>query len=63
MARRKKWPMPRNALFGHYCCHCTYWEFVKDIGCAHVGVCKAIEGEPTKQDAYDKPCGLWKEAR
>lgn len=62
-ARIKSWPMPRNASFSHYCCHCKYWTFIRDIGCAHEGVCNAMDDEPTYQDAYDKPCGLWEEAR
>lgn len=62
VGRLKRWPMPRNAQFSHYCCHCVYWEFERDIGCAHLGVCRAVEGEPEERDAYDKPCELWKEA-
>lgn len=56
---KRKWPMPKYGAFTRYCCHCRHWEFIRDVGCAHEGVCRAIVDDPTYQDAYDKPCGLW----
>ena len=55
----KKFKRPKIDNFRHYCYECAHWTFIRDIGCAHEGVCNAIEGEPTEQDAYDKMCGLF----
>ena len=55
----KRWHVPKNGPFNYYCCHCRHWRHIKDVGCAHIGECTAIKDEPTEQDAYDKPCGLW----
>lgn len=63
MGRLKRWPMPKNAHFSHYCCHCKYWTFIKGVGASSIGVCKTPYDEPTEKDAYDKPCGAWKEAK
>lgn len=54
-----KFKTPKNGSFFHYCGQCRYWEFEKTIGCSNLGVCTAIIGIPTPQDAYDKPCGLF----
>ena len=59
----KRWRRPRNGHFYRYCCDCAHWKHLRDVGCARLGICNAVEGEPTEQDAYDKPCGLWKERR
>ena len=53
--------MPKNGAYDRYCCHCKHWTHIEDVGCAHIGACRAIDGEPTEQDAYDPPCGLWAE--
>ena len=50
---------PKNAHYNHYCYDCEHYTFIRQIGCAYDGICNAIEGEPSKQDAYDPPCGLW----
>lgn len=42
-----------------YCYQCKHYEFEKQVGCAYLGKCKAID-PPTEADAYDPPCGLWK---
>ena len=55
----KRFKRPKNDNFRHYCYECAHWTFIRDIGCAHEGVCRAIEDEPTEQDAYDKMCGLF----
>lgn len=54
---------PKNGHFYHYCGDCLYYTFERQVGCAYLGVCRAIESEPTDADAYDKPCGLWTEKR
>lgn len=56
----RKFKRPINDNYRYYCYHCAYWTFVKDVGCAHIGVCNGVEGEPTEQDAYDGMCGLFK---
>lgn len=38
---------------------CKHYAFERQVGCAYIGKCSAIEGEPTEADAYDPPCGLW----
>ena len=55
----KRFKRPKIDDFRHYCYECAHWTFIRDIGCAHEGVCNAIEDEPTEQDAYDKMCGLF----
>lgn len=55
----KKFKRPKIDNFRNYCYECAHWTFIRDIGCAHEGVCNAIDGEPTEQDAYDKMCGLF----
>ena len=60
----KKWPMPKNAHYSHYCCHCHWWTFQRDEGAAHIGKCNPypeLGGAVYTADAYDPPCGLWKE--
>ena len=59
---RKRWPRLKNDLFSRYCADCRHWNYLKSVGCAHIGVCQAIKDEPTEQDAYDTPCGLWERA-
>ena len=55
-----KFKKPKNGHFNHYCYDCEHYTFERQIGCAYLGRCDAIEGEPSRQDAYDPPCGLWK---
>lgn len=50
---------PKNGHYNHYCYDCKYYTFERQIGCAYEGRCDAIKGEPSRQDAYDPPCGLW----
>lgn len=50
---------PKNGHFFYYCYECRYWQYLKSVGVAHIGVCRAIKDEPTEADAYDKPCGLF----
>lgn len=58
-----KFRKPKHGAFYHYCGDCKYFEFREQIGCAYLGICTTIENEPTEQDAYDKPCGVWKPKR
>jgi len=51
---------PKNGHFTVYCYECRHWTFKQERGCAILGVCEAIKDMPTEQDAYDKPCGLWR---
>ena len=50
---------PKNGHYTKYCFGCRHYEFERQVGCAYLGKCTAIEDEPTEQDAYDPPCGLW----
>ena len=50
---------PKNGPFFQYCFECLHWEYIRTVGCADLGVCRAIRGEPTEEDAYGKPCGLF----
>ena len=50
---------PKYGHYNHYCYDCKYYTFEEQIGCAYLGICNAVEDEPTWQDAYDPPCGLW----
>ena len=50
---------PKNVHYTKYCFGCRHYEFERQMGCAYLGKCTAIEDEPTEQDAYDPPCGLW----
>ena len=50
---------PKNGHYTKYCFGCRHYEFDRQVGCAYLGKCTAIEDEPTEQDAYDPPCGLW----
>ena len=54
-----KFKMPKNGHYTRYCFGCKHYTFKRQVGCAYLGTCYAIEGEPTEQDAYDPPCGLW----
>ena len=56
-----KFRKPGNGHFSHYCYDCEHFTFLRKAGCAFIGRCDAIKGEPTEQDAYDPPCGLWTE--
>ena len=49
----------KNGHYTKYCFGCRHYEFERQVGCAYLGKCTAIEDEPTEQDAYDPPCGLW----
>ena len=51
---------PKNGHFRHYCFDCEHYELKEQIGCAYIGICKLIKGEPTEQDAYDPMCGAWR---
>lgn len=55
-----KFKKPKNGHYTCYCFECGNWTFVRQVGCAYDGVCNAIKDEPTIQDAYDPPCGLFK---
>ena len=55
-----KIPKPKNGHFTVYCYECQHWRFIYQRGAAIMGICEAIKDEPTEQDAYDKPCGLWR---
>lgn len=55
-----KFKKPKKGHFYHYCYECNFWKYDKSIGCAHIGYCHAIPNDITTQDAYDKPCGLFK---
>ena len=55
-----KFKMPKYGAFNHYCGDCRHYKFREQVGCAYLGTCEAIEGDPTETDAYDPPCGLWK---
>lgn len=57
--KKKRWKMPRNRDFRDYCCHCGHWTWEKTLGCAYIGRCDAIKGEPKEKDAYDPLCGLF----
>ena len=50
---------PKNGHYTCYCYGCKHYAFERQVGCAYIGTCSAIEGEPTEADAYDPPCGLW----
>lgn len=50
---------PKYGAFNHYCYDCKHYKFERQVGCAYLGICNAIEDEPTEQDAYDPLCGLW----
>lgn len=54
-----KFKKPKNGCYTRYCYQCKHYDFERQIGCAYIGKCKAIENEPTEQDAYDGACGLW----
>ena len=58
----KKFKRPKIDHYRHYCYECKHWTFIQDIGCAHIGECKAIDDEPTEQDAYDGMCGLFEKS-
>lgn len=60
MPNTMKFKKPSNGHYFHYCYECQYYTFLRQVGCAYEGVCCAIGGEPTQQDAYDPPCGLWR---
>ena len=52
---------PKYRHFNHYCYDCDHYKFEQQIGCAYLGKCYAISDDITTVDAYDPPCGLWKE--
>lgn len=54
-----RFKMPKNGCYTKYCFGCKHYEFERQVGCAYLGKCTAIEDAPTEQDAYDPPCGLW----
>ena len=54
-----KFKKPKNGCFNCYCYECKHWTFLRQVGCTYDGRCDVIKDEPTIQDAYDKPCGLW----
>lgn len=58
-----KFKMPKHGSFTTYCFACRHYTFEKQVGCAYIGKCTAIEDEPTEADAYDPPCGLWESQR
>lgn len=53
----------RGKRTDNYCYECNFWKYDKSIGCAHIGYCHAIPNDITTQDAFDKPCGLFKNRR
>ena len=54
-----KFTKPKNGHYNCYCYECKNWCFVRQVGCAYDGICRAVKDDPTKQDAYDRPCGLF----
>lgn len=58
-----KFTKPKNGVFTHYCFECDHWKYVKSVGAAHLGVCRGIVSEPTEEDAYGPPCGLFRRLR
>ena len=54
-----RFKIPKNGHYTCYCYGCKHYAFERQVGCAYIGTCSAIEGEPTETDAYDPPCGLW----
>ena len=54
-----RFKIPKNEHYTCYCYGCKHYAFERQVGCAYIGTCSAIEGEPTEADAYDPPCGLW----
>lgn len=61
---KRKWPMPKNAHYSRYCCHCHWWTYERSAGVANIGTCNPypdLGGKQWKADAYDPPCGLFKE--
>lgn len=46
---------PKNGHYTCYCYGCKHYAFERQVGCAYIGTCSAIEGEPTEADAYDPP--------
>lgn len=56
--------MPKNAHYSRYCCHCHWWTYERSAGVANIGTCNPYPDLGGKQyiaDAYDPPCGLFKE--
>lgn len=55
-----KFQKPKNGHFTAYCFECVHWKYKYTRGCANIGICTGAKNEITEQDAYDKPCGLFK---
>lgn len=51
---------PKHGHFFVYCYECKHWTYTHSRGVANLGICSAIKEEPTIQDAYDPPCGMWR---
>lgn len=51
---------PKNGAFFRYCFECDHWEYRRSAGAAHLGICRGAAGEPTEEDAYGPPCGLFR---
>lgn len=51
---------PKHGPFYYYCYECKHWEFENLSGAAILGTCNAILGAPVEQDAYSKPCALYR---
>lgn len=58
-----KFRKPKHGHYNMYCYECKHWQYERTVGCAHDGICYAIVEEPTRQDAYDPPCGLWEKGK
>ena len=54
-----KFKYPKNGHFRYYCYMCKHWKYLQSRGIAHIGICTGVKNEPTEQDAYDPPCGLF----
>ena len=55
-----KFKKPKNGHFNAYCFMCKHYEYERSVGCAHLGKCYGVHGEVYEADAYDPPCGLFK---
>ncbi len=60
MQMKKKIKKPKHGPFHYYCYECEHWRFDREAGAAILGVCEAIPMGETEQDAYSKPCALWR---